>query len=454
MSALLTVGISHHTSPLALRERVAMTEGRAAATMRHLTATEAIDEAVIVSTCNRTELYLVCDDPVAAESSALAALAGQADVPPTELAPRLYAKADRRTAEHLLRVTSGLDSVILGEAEIQGQVRRAYDLALVEGAAGPVLSRLFQAALSTGGRVRQETSICRGGVSVSSVAVEMAEQTLGSLEGLAVMLIGAGETAHLVAEALSTRGSRTAFIANRHHDRAETLAAEHGGQALSMEQMRRRLGEADLVISATHSPHHVLGPEDLRATAEARTGRALVIIDLAVPRDIDPGCQKLPGVTVFDIDDLQSLVERNASFRARDLDPAQEIVTRESDRFWRWHESLRVLPTVAALGRRTDAVIHSVLAENDARWEGLTRADRRRLKAMAEAIAKRLMDEPVRRLKTSNESEAEAYAAVLQELFDLDPMMVQVEAKASKVTSLNDRRRLRPTGPLRATGRD
>lgn len=454
MSGLLVVGISHHTAPLALRERVAMTEGRAAATMRFLTANEAIDEAVVVSTCNRTELHLACDDAVAAESAALSVLAGRAEVAPTELAASLYTKTGRQAAEHLLRVTAGIDSVILGEAEIQGQVRRAYDLALVEGAAGPVLNKLFQAALAAGGRVRQETSICRGGVSISSVAVEMAEQALGSLDGLCVMLIGAGETSRLVARALSARGARTAFIANRHRDRAERLAAEHGGESLSMEAMRLRLGEADLVISATHSPHHVLDPEHLRETAPERAGRTLVIVDLAVPRDINPKCQNVAGVTVFDIEDLQALIEHNTAFRARDLDAAAEIVERETDRFWRWHESLRVVPTVAALKRRTDEIIQAVLAENDARWEGLTRADRRRLKAMMDAIGKRLLDEPIRRMKADNESRAETYAAVLQELFDLTPEPNGTRVERPKIASLEDRRRLRQAKRLQATGGD
>lgn len=458
MSELLAVGISHHTAPLALRERVAMTEGRAAATMRRLTETAAIDEAVIVSTCNRTEFYMVGDDPIAAESSALTALSVHGEVAPAELTPRLYTKVARSAAEHLMRVAAGMDSVILGEAEIQGQVRRAYDLALVEGATGPVLNKLFQAALSTAGRVREDTAIGRGRISISSVAVELAEETLGTLDGLDVMLVGAGETARLVADALANRGARTAFIANRHRDRAEELAAEHGGEALSIEDLRLRLGEADLIISATLSPHHVLEPEHLRAMGR-RNGRPLVIIDLAVPRDIDPGCRNLPGVTVFDLEDLQSLIQRNAAFRARDLDAAHEIVEREADRFWRWHDSLRVMPTVAALRRRTEAVVHSVLSENDARWEGLTRADRRRLKAMAEAIGKRLMDEPIRRMKASGPSEAEAYAAVLQELFDLDPRPEGSPAdrptsEGSTVASLEDRRRLRQFGNLQASGRD
>lgn len=437
MSGLLALGLSHHTAPLALRERAAMTEGRAAGAMREMTGAAAVDEAVVVSTCNRTEIYLAAAEAVAAESLALGALAAKAEMRPTELASRLYVKRGPEAARHLFRVASGLDSVVVGEAEIQGQVRRAYDLALVEGATGPILNRLFQAALATGGRVRSETGVGVGGVSLSSVAVEMAEREMGDLDGLRVMLIGAGETARLVANALANRGASMAFIANRHHERAEDLAAEHGGEALTLEQMRLRLGDADLIISATNSPHHVLDPAHFEGAGESRgeadrpaaaerrpapggRARRLILIDLAVPRDIHPGCGELDDISLFDIDDLQSMIERNARNRARDAEDAEAVVSQEAERFQRWWETLRVLPTVAALNQRADAVVSQVLAENDGAWSATSDADRERLAAMAAAVAKRLLDEPIRRLKTSDESLADGYAATLRELFDLE----------------------------------
>ena len=451
MSEVLALGLSHKTAPLALRERAAMTEGRAAGTMRDLVRQESVDEAVIVSTCNRTEVYVATSDPVAAESAALGALSGKAAIPPTELSSRIYVHRAEEGVRHLFRVTSGLDSVVLGEAEIQGQVKRAYELALVEGVTGPILNRLFQSALGAGGRVRSETAVGNGRVSISSVAVEMAEQALDDLAGTKVMLVGAGETARLVARALSGRGAQTAFIANRHHDRAKRLAVEFGGEALSLETMRERLTEADLLISATGSPHHVLEPEHVES-AGPRNGRPLIIIDLAVPRDIDPLCRNLGGVTVFDIDDLQALIERNAQNRERDGRIALTVVDQEVERFQRWWETLRVLPTVAAMRQHADSVVRQVLAENEGSWSKLPRAEQRRLQTMLRSIAGRLIDEPIRRLKAADEGVADSYAAVIQELFDLQ---ASASSPASPAVADLDARRLKrqsKRGPGRVAG--
>lgn len=439
MSEVLALGLSHKTAPLALRERAAMTEGRAAGCMRDLVGEAIIDEAVVISTCNRTEIYLATSDPVAAESAGLGALAGKAEIAPTELVPRIYVHHGADAVRHLFQVTSGLDSVVIGEAEIQGQVKRAYELALVEGVTGPILNRLFQSALGTGGRVRSETALGHGSVSLSSIAVEVAEDALGELQGVRVMLVGAGETARLVARALTGRGAESAFIANRHHDRARQLAAEHGGEALSLEEMRLRLADADLLISATGSPHHVLEPEHVEL-AGPRNGRPLLMIDLAVPRDIDPACRDLAGVTVFDIDDLQALIERNSRIRERDGDAAKGIVEQEVERFQKWWDSLRVLPTVAAMRQKADEIVRQALADNENTWSKLSREEQRRLQAMVRSVANRLIDEPIQRLKSADESLAEAYAALLQELFDLEATR-RSSPPPSVVTDLEARRR-------------
>ena len=220
LSELLALGVSHKTAPLELRERLSLTEGRSVAALRELTETETIGEAAAISTCNRTELYLVVSDPVQAESEALGVLTRKADIPPTELLGHLYSLRGVDASRHLLRVTAGLDSMIVGEAEIQGQVKRAYELALVEGATGPILNRLFRGALAAGGRARNETAIGERGVSIPSVAVEVAQRALGDLSERKVLMIGAGATAELVARALVARGVDTVFVANRHHDRA------------------------------------------------------------------------------------------------------------------------------------------------------------------------------------------------------------------------------------------
>ncbi|HSK51056.1 MAG TPA: glutamyl-tRNA reductase, partial [Solirubrobacterales bacterium] len=352
MPELLALGVSHKTAPLDLRERLAMTEGRAAGALRELTAAEGIHEAAAISTCNRTELYLVVSDPVEAEAAAIGVLARQADLRPTELLGHLYALAAGEAARHLMQVTAGLDSMILGEAEVQGQVKRAYELALVEGATGPILNHLFRGALAAGGRARAETGINEGGVSVPSVAVELARRGLGDLTERPVLVVGAGETAALVARALVARGAGAVFVANRHRDRAEELARRFEGTAIGFEELPARLREADIVVSATGSPHHTIEREDLAAAMAAREGRPLTLIDLAVPRDVAPACRELPGVHLHDLDDVQRTVERNASGREAEAKRAEAIVAAELDRFERWLAALDLVPTIAALRER------------------------------------------------------------------------------------------------------
>jgi glutamyl-tRNA reductase len=421
MSELLALGVSHKTAPLDLRERLSLTEGSAVGALRELTVAEGIHEAAAISTCNRTELYLVVSDTVEAESTALGVLTRQADIPPTELLGHLYSHRGGEAADHLFRVTSGLDSMIVGEAEIQGQVKRAYELALVEGATGPILNRLFRGALAAGGRVREETRIGEKGLSIPSVAVELARRTLGDLAERRVLVVGAGETAELVARALVARGVATVFVANRHYDRAIGLAQRFGGEAVRFEELPAQLEVADIVVTATNSPHHIVERDDLAQVMATREGRPLLLVDIAVPRDIEPACRELAGVSLHDLDDVQQIAERNASGREAEARRAEPILAAELDRFERWHAALEVVPTIGALRERADEVVRRVLAENEGRWESLSEADRERLAMMAKAIASRLLHEPTLRMKRSAGSdEAYLYVSALRELFGLD----------------------------------
>jgi glutamyl-tRNA reductase len=421
LSDLLALGISHKTAPIELRERLALTEGRAVGVLGELRTHEQVNEAAAISTCNRTELYLVVTDPVEAESVALSALSRQAGIRPTELIESLYSYRGIEAGRHLFRVAAGLDSMIVGEAEIQGQVKRAYELALVEGVTGAILNRLFRGALAAGKRVRDETRIGEGGTSVPSAAVELATRTLGELTGRHVLLIGAGETAELTARALTARGVETVFVANRRYDRALGLADRFGGSAVRLEDLPAQLEVAEIVISSTNSPHHLVEREELELVAGAREHRPLLLIDLAVPRDIDPSCRDVTGVVVRDVDDVQTIAERNASGRVVEARGAELIVAAELARFERWLGSLEVLPTVASLRLRADDIVSRVLAENIGRFDGLGDEDRARIEAMARAIASRLLHEPTLRLKRAAE-EADAYQQVasLRELFGLD----------------------------------
>lgn len=438
MSELLALGVSHKTAPLDLRERLALTEGRAVSALRELTDAGGIHEAAAISTCNRTELYLIVSDPVEAESTALGVLTRQADIRPTELLGHLYSLRAAEAARHLLRVTAGLDSMILGEAEIQGQVKRAYELALVEGGTGPILNRLFRGALTAGGRARQETGISEKGVSIPSVAVELARRALGDLSDRRVLMVGAGETAELVAQALVARGVKTVFVANRHYDRAIGLAQRFEGSAVRFEDLPEQLLEADIVVSATNSPHHIVERDGLELVMRERQNRPLLAIDIAVPRDIEPACREIPGVSVHDIDDVQQIVERNTNGREAEARRAELIIEAELDRFDRWLASLEVVPTIAALRERGDEVVRRVMAENESRWESLGEADRERMEAMAKAIASRLLHEPTVRLRrAAGNDDAYSYVSALRELFGLD-VGTEPEADASaNVTQLH-----------------
>lgn len=443
MDALLVLGVSHKTAPLAVRERLALPESRAASFLMELLADPAIHEAIAISTCNRTEVYLFAADPVGAESAALGALAAQAGMAPTELAASLYSHRGPDAVRHLFEVAAGLDSMVIGEAEIQGQVKRAYQSALVEGATGPLTNRLFRDALSTGKRVRSETGIGRSHVSVSSIAVELARATLGELAKRRVLVVGAGENGELTAEALHRHGVESVFIANRRYDRAIGLAQRFGGVALRLDDMPEELVRSDIVVTSTNCPFPIIGREEMEQVMTERGGRPLVMIDLAVPRDVEPEAREIEGVTVIDMDDLQQEAALSLGARAGEAEAAREIVHEEVERFSEWIAGLEAVPTIAALRTRGEEVVEHVLRENESRWESLSGADRERLGVMAHAIVSRLLHEPTMRLRGVGDGEASyLHVQALRDLFGLEPVALEGDAPA-EVTSLEARRRRR-----------
>jgi len=441
---LLAIGANHKTAPLPLRERIALPDGRAARVLAELVGEDAVHEAVAISTCNRTELYLVTADPVEAESVALGLLSRQAGLRPTELLGAIYSLRGPAAVEHLFSVTAGLDSMIVGEAEVQGQVKRSYEMALVEGVTGPVANRLFRDALGTGKRVRSETDIAKSSVSVSSVAVKLASDFLGDLTDRRVLVIGAGENAELTARALRDRGVEALFVANRRYDRALGLAQRYGGRAISFDSLPGELEHADIVVSSTGAPHQIVGREELEFVAASRMGRPLVMIDLAVPRDIEPSVRDCPGIALYDMDDLQSEVARNLSGRQAEAEEALVIVREEVARFGEWLDSLDVVPTISALRRRGDEIVEQVLRENESRWESLSDADRERVATLASAVVSRLLHEPTRILRgAAGEGTSYRYVHALHELFGLEAALAPLEEAPAEVTRLDARRRKR-----------
>jgi glutamyl-tRNA reductase len=411
MTELLALGISHKTAPVALRERLAFTESRAVDLARELVAGPDVSEAVVICTCNRTEVYLVVGQEVRAETEALGRLAQRAGIRPTELAQHIYSPRNCEAARQLYRVTAGLESMILGEAEIQGQVKRAYEAALAAGVTGPLLNRLFAAALTTGKRVRSETGIASSRVSVPSVAVDLAHDVLGSLADRHVVILGAGETSELTAQALAHQGAGTIFVANRHADRALSLARRFGGSVVGLDGLPDQLQRADIVVSSTSSPHPIVGAEEVEQVMAQRQGRPLLLIDIAVPRDVESGCGDVEGVTLYDIDDLQAVVQRNLGARAEIVPRAEEIVEEEIHRFARWLGQAETLPTVAALRAHAGALVEQILRENAGRWESASERDLLRVEAIARAVVSRLLHEPTIRLRSlSHERPSQAGA--------------------------------------------
>jgi glutamyl-tRNA reductase len=426
MSELLALGISHKTAPVALRERLAFSEREAGEFARLATATEEVREAVVISTCNRTEVYLVVGgaggDLVQAEADVLGLLARRAEIRPTELADAIYSPRNCDAARHLYRVTASLESMILGEADIQGQVRRAHEVAMRANATGPLTNRLFAAALTTGKRVRSETDIGSSRVSVSSVAVDLALSVLGGLQDRNVVILGAGEASELTARALSEQGAGTIFVANRHADRAISLAQRFGGSVVGLDKLPEQLLHADIVLSSTSSPHPILGRDELELVMgerEAQGAGPLLIIDIAVPRDVDPACGELPGVNLYDIDDLQAVSARNLSLRAEETPHALEIVEEEIQRFARWLGQLDALPTISALRSHGDEIVQQVLTENSGRWESASERDLARVEAIARAVMSRLLHEPTIRLRSLSEDRGHASLELVRELFGL-----------------------------------
>jgi glutamyl-tRNA reductase len=414
---LLALAVSYKTAPLALRERVELSEGRAAALLGSLTAQAEIEEAASLSTCNRTELYLATSNPDRAAQVTTAELARIGDVPPQQLRRAIRTLRGTNAARHLFRVAAGLDSMVIGEAEIQGQVRRSYEIALSLGTSGPITNRLCQDALRAGKRVRTETGISRHRVSVASVAVELARRELGSLDGRRALVIGAGKHGALTARALMDAGVQTVYVANRARDRAEDLARRFGGRTASFDHLARELRRCDLVLTCTSCPHRIVTRRQLAAAVK---GRRLVVVDTAVPRDVEPSAAELRGVTLIDLDAIQHEMTRNLSTRVGEARSAQLIIDEEVASFARWLSALDVVPTISALRERGRVAVERALRENEPRWRSLSDDDRERVQLIARAVMSDLLHEPTVRLRQAGErGSGSLYVETVRELFGL-----------------------------------
>ncbi|HWK88812.1 MAG TPA: glutamyl-tRNA reductase, partial [Longimicrobium sp.] len=343
---LAVVGTSHRTAPIELRERFALGRGELPGALLSLTRAPG-SEAVILSTCNRTEVYLALPDGVAGIDEARALLAARIGAEAQDAAPYLYVHRDRHAAQHLFRVAAGLDSMMLGEPQIQGQVKEAYQAARETAGerghvVGPTLNRLFQTAFSIGGQVRSETGLGVGAASVASAAVELAKKIFGSLKGRRALVLGAGEMSETTLECLRGEGVRTAIVANRTYERARELAERWGGEAVRLDDFGPALTQVDIVICSTAAPRPVFTRERLRAALPGGPPHPLCVIDIAIPRDVEPAVGDEPNVFLYNVDDLQGIVNDVLGRRRAELPRAESIVAEGVEDFWAWYASLAV----------------------------------------------------------------------------------------------------------------
>lgn len=392
--ALIVVGANHRTAQLEVRERFAHTPAEARASLRALLRA-GVREAVMLSTCNRTELYLVeGDDDGASHAWSLLSERLGADA-----APHGYVRRDREAVAHLYRVASGMDSMILGEAQIHGQVRDAWEGSRAH--SGAVLNRLFQSALNVAGRVRAETALGRGSASVSSAAVQLARQIFGSLRGRRAMVLGAGEMAELALDCFVREGVHAAIVASRSFDRAVRLAARYGATAMDHDAGWAELAEVDVLLCATGAPHSVVTLARIAPAITARQGRPLCVLDIAMPRDVEPAVRSLDGVFLYDLDDLRAVVDASLERRRDQLPSAEDVVREEVERYWEWLAGLAAVPVLTQLRTGMELVRRAELEATLRKLEPLSPAARDAIDHLSRTLMNKFLHEPSVRLRAA-----------------------------------------------------
>ena len=418
--SVVVVGLNHRTVPLDLLERMTVPASRLPKALADLTSREHVTEAVVLSTCNRIEVYVFAEKFHGAYQDIRNFFAEASHVAPEEFSDHLTSLYDGDAARHLFSVASGLDSAVLGEHEILGQVRKSWETASTEGAVGPVLNPLFRQALEVGKRVRTETAISRNITSVSQAAVAMATERLGGLEGRQVLVVGAGEMGEGLARALHGGGVAGIRVANRTWDRAVEVAGRLGGEPVRLDDLPHHLAEVDMLLTSTGASAVILEHGDLASVVGERHGRELLVVDIAVPRDVDPAAGEIDGLTLLDMDDLREFAEVGVRERQREVTAVQVIVDAELDRYVDESTARSVAPLVASLRARGDLVRSGELQRLSARLGDLDDRQRDAVEALAAGIVGKLLHEPTVRMKdAAGTARGERLAEALRDLFNL-----------------------------------
>ena len=417
---IIVVGLSHKTAPVEIREKVAFPPTAMEEPLHRLLSLPSLSEALIVSTCNRVELYAVSRYPEAAIMEMKQFLADFHELKPELLEDHLYHFEGEDAIQHVLRVAASLDSMVIGEPQILGQIKAAYSYSCEFKTAGPILNRFLNKAFSVAKRVRNETAIASNAVSVSFAAVELARKIFDSLENKTVMLIGAGEMCELAAKHFVNNGVSKVLVTNRTFSRAEKLAAEFDGVAVSFDNFREQLHRVDIVLSSTGAPDYVLTAKKLKEVCKLRRYKPMFLIDIAVPRDIDPAANKLDNIYLYDVDDLQGVVQANLKERQKEAVKAEQIIAGEVTQFQGWMATLEVKPTIVALRRQMEEVRQTEMQKTLSNLNDLNEKERRAIEAMTSAIVNKILHRPTSLLKQASSSDDGGYYLdAIRTLFDL-----------------------------------
>ena len=431
---LFLLGVSHRTAPVELREKLDFSSRDLGAAVEALATRASAAESVVLSTCNRSEIYVASGDPAQAREELVQFLSEYHAMPPEAFTPHLFTYEDAEAAAHLFRVAAGLDSIVVGEPQILGQVKDAFEAAADRRCTGPMLSKLFHWSFGVGKRVRTETALGEGAVSVSFAAVALARKIFGKLDGRRVFVVGAGEISTLTAQHLRGQGVGDIAITSRTAAHAEELATSVGGRTVPWEGLIRALGGADIVITATGSQRPII----TRAQLEAVTGRRkdpLFIIDIAVPRDVEQAVGDIEQVFLYNVDDLQTIVQENISRRSAEIEQAEVIVRDEVGKFTAWQRSRGAVPTIVALRQRFESIRKAELQRLEGKLGALPPDARARVDEITRLIVEKLLLEPTNQLKALPDEETQvAYTEAVNRVFGLREGAKEPAPDASEVT--------------------
>ncbi len=418
---LIIVGLNHKTSPVEIREKLSFPADTISEPLIKLTNHYGLNEAVVLSTCNRVEVLAITGDMEKGVWQVKRFLSDYHNIPLEKLDEHLYSHCGEEAVKHLFRVASGLDSMVMGEPQILGQVKDSYGYAVQHNTAGVVVNKLYHKAFQVAKRIRTETKIGESAVSISFAAVELARKIFGNLTGHTVMLLGAGEMAELAARHLMSNGVREIMVANRTYEKAIELVKGFGGTAIMFREFPHYLKNADIVIASTGSPDFIIKPDQVREVMRERKQKPMFIIDISVPRNIDPLVNNIDNAYVYNVDDLQGVVQANLQERSKEAGAAEGIIVEEIEKFYRWIKSLDVVPTIIALRQCCDGIRKAELNKAVQSLGNLSEKDRQVLDAMTSAIVNKILHHPVTHLKKeSSRIEGDLYIDTVRRLFDLE----------------------------------